>query len=983
MILLALILCGPFFLSPKQAAADEEPLRFVQILRETGYGDMAVEYLLILDKRPDLPKEVRDVLDLEMSKSLRAAAANAYDVREYERLTARSQKHLEKFIKEKPGHPAVASAMISWGGYIGQRALEKLGAARRAAGKNQEKHDQLLAEAREELKQSRDKFAQAQMQLEKQLAALPPAPKRRTRASSRSRNSRRRDKIEGELLDVRFQTALVDYYLAQSYPNPKDKERLNVLRRAAKGFDDIFQRDRTDGQLTLIGLRAHMWHGKTAEEMGDLRLATDIYDEVLVNAADPNERRAATGLEPLFAQVEHFRLLILAKQKPDEFLAEATAWLDANVRRLRQTEGYQGVALEVAKLIYENAQKESGPKKAKRLSESLRMLTDMAKVHSSHQQDAMLLRRELLLASGKTELEIGSFEEAVAMADAAVYESQWRQARKLYKKALALAEETKLKDDTRVEAVGEALAGTEFMLARELYNKGKLKECIEAVSQIVFKDSERKIVRKESNAASQSAALAVQAALNLYVNASPDEKEEALRRLTNMAEFTESNWPDNPEADDARMFRGQAKLFDNEVQEAIDIFERVNPKSARYPQAMYFSGQNYARLYLVEKNKPGEQRDDARIADYRGKAVERLGAGLDVLTKQVEPGEPLPEYFLESQLLLAQLHADAGNQQEAAALYQPLIEIIKADRPEEFDRATVGIFLGGVRAYAALGQFDKAGETAGLLIELGPDVQKVNDVLVGFAALLDNERKKAVAVVTELEATTKKAETEAAKRQLASVGKLLGDMLLKLSQRKEVSLWGMVFIADGLNKIGKTAEASSQYQKIIGRAESDPEFAEKAKKAMTRVRAQLIGLLRKEGKFAEALEQVDQLIKDNPRALEPLMEKGRILEGWAEIEPKRYGGAIAHWVKIRNRLQAMRKKPAEYYDVMYNVAACLVREAELSEDNATKLDRAKKAEQVLKAALVLSPKLNGPDTVARYKVLLNKAITMQGRTPRK
>ena len=36
---------------------------------------------------------------------------------------------------------------------------------------------------------------------------------------------------------------------------------------------------------------------------------------------------------------------------------------------------------------------------------------------------------------------------------------------------------------------------------------------------------------------------------------------------------------------------------------------------------------------------------------------------------------------------------------------------------------------------------------------------------------------------------------------------------------------------------------------------------------------------------------------------------------------------------------------------------------------------------MLKAALILSPKLNGPDTVARYKVLLDKAITMQGRSP--
>ena len=30
---------------------------------------------------------------------------------------------------------------------------------------------------------------------------------------------------------------------------------------------------------------------------------------------------------------------------------------------------------------------------------------------------------------------------------------------------------------------------------------------------------------------------------------------------------------------------------------------------------------------------------------------------------------------------------------------------------------------------------------------------------------------------------------------------------------------------------------------------------------------------------------------------------------------------------------------------------------------------------------MVSPKLNGPDTVAKYKVLLDKAIAMQGRPP--
>ena len=163
--------------------------------------------------------------------------------------------------------------------------------------------------------------------------------------------------------------------------------------------------------------------------------------------------------------------------------------------------------------------------------------------------------------------------------------------------------------------------------------------------------------------------------------------------------------------------------------------------------------------------------------------------------------------------------------------------------------------------------------------------------------------------------------------------------------------------------------------------DTDPEFAKRAKKAMSLLRTELLKALRKQEKFDEALKQVDQLIKENPNALEPLMEKGRILEAWAEKDPAKFDAAVGHWAMLRNRLQGMRKKPDEYYEVMYNVAKCLVREAEKSQDKAKAVDCAKKAEQVLKSPMILSPKLNGPDTVAKYKVLMNKAIVLQGRSP--
>jgi hypothetical protein len=115
--------------------------------------------------------------------------------------------------------------------------------------------------------------------------------------------------------------------------------------------------------------------------------------------------------------------------------------------------------------------------------------------------------------------------------------------------------------------------------------------------------------------------------------------------------------------------------------------------------------------------------------------------------------------------------------------------------------------------------------------------------------------------------------------------------------------------------------------------------------------------------------------------LEPLMEKGRILEAWAEKDPAKFNLAVGHWAMLRNRLQGIRKKPDEYYEVLYNVAKCLVREAEKTNDKAKAADCARKAEQVLKSPMILTPKLNGPDTVAKYKALLNKALALQGRAP--
>jgi tetratricopeptide (TPR) repeat protein len=189
-------------------------------------------------------------------------------------------------------------------------------------------------------------------------------------------------------------------------------------------------------------------------------------------------------------------------------------------------------------------------------------------------------------------------------------------------------------------------------------------------------------------------------------------------------------------------------------------------------------------------------------------------------------------------------------------------------------------------------------------------------------------------------------------------------LLEQLGQRKQYDLAAMVFLAETNAEIGKTDTARELFQAIIDRTAADPVFAKQAAKAMIRIRSQQIGLLRADGKFEDALKQVDAQLKEQPNALEPMMEKGHILQALAEKDPKGYDKAVEWWTGIRNKLQNQPKKPREYYEVVYNCAVCLVAQKDPKKST--------QAAQLLNGTLALSPNLDDPDRVVKYKLLLKQ-----------
>ena len=409
-------------------AATETPLEFVHALSDGGYADIAIEYLNDLSKEKQLPPDLAEVLDLEMSKCLRKAANTAYKPEEKEELMKQAQEHLNTFLKEKPNHPEAVSAMVWWAGFITDKAMEYMRASKDPAllkepDKGKEKKAQLLALARESLKDAQPKFADAAEKFRARMAKLKPGPKRVD--------------VEGRWQEARFQAILCNYYIAQTYEDPKAADRIDILEKAAAQFDAIFQVNRE----TVMGLFAHMWQGKVVLDQGNLELAKDIFDEVLANVPEPGsantrENRLAAGMDALFAQVQQFRFEITAKESQKDFVKEAREWIKNYKVLMGRTDGYQAISLDLVKVLLAGMEKIKDPAgKGKLKTEALKLLTDVSHIPGPYQQEAISMLKILRVGSSSSG-EPTTYFEWVDRGSGAAGESKWDEAIHSYEKAL-------------------------------------------------------------------------------------------------------------------------------------------------------------------------------------------------------------------------------------------------------------------------------------------------------------------------------------------------------------------------------------------------------------------------------------------------------------------------------------------------------------------------------------------------------------------
>ena len=927
----------------RTATAAEDPIEFLHALQDNGYGDVAVDYLESIKDQPKAPKEVMELWDLEMSRSLRAAARAAYNADDLKKSMEKSETYLTKFLKEKPNHPEAIRAGAWRADTLGQEAVQDLRRAKDLKDKTQQ--EAAMTKVRTTLQEVRPFFVKAAESTKKTLDKTPA-------------KSRKRPELESQLIENKLKIAIADFFITQTYTDPKSPERSKGLADAAKAFDAIYQANRA----TIFGMQAHFLHGRTSQEDGNYEMAQSIYEEVL---ASPETEM---GVASLLAEVEQFYLQCLARKGIKDYFREAIEWRAQHKSIADKVIGYQAISFELAKNYLTAAEKANAADKKTFTNEAIKILTELGRLAGPYKQDAIKLR---LQYKGEG-AEVG-FDEAIVLADEQAQRKQWMEAAEQYRGALKVASKSTKKE--KIDNVRNAIAGCYYNKACEDFRKGKVDDTAKALKLISteFRDTEM---------APMAVALSLNVAMNQYATTTEgnDEaaKKAALKEVTDTAKLLKDTWPNRPEADAARLALGRLKIFSDQIDEAAKIFKEMNPKSEHYGTALYLTGYTYWRSYKTEKRQADEkpEKDAKKAAEAKQKRDEMRTKAITAIRTACESmkGLPLvdnkpPRLLTDSQLLLGEMMLESEDPKAAAALFQPLIDEAKKSA-KSLDPPTLQAFNGAVQAYMQLNEMDKAATSIEGLLKLGPDATGVNTALLGFAKRLESEWVKADTAATQ----SLGAKAEQAKTNRDSYGKLLRSILTNLAERQKVSNAGRVWVAQKCAQFDMPDQAEKLANSLLDAIDNDANVANEIGKATARLRTLLISIQRKNQKFAEANAQVDKLIADNPKALELLMEKGWILQAWSEKDSANYAKAVLHWEKLRRSLERMKKKLPDFYTVTYNEALCLYKWAQKDGDK----ENVKKGLQLLKPLLMLDPKLNGPDTVARFRALVDQLESLQG-----
>jgi len=895
---LTLVVCGWV---ARSASAEEPYLQLIEAMRTRGFADTALEYIDDLRRSPKVPPDVKAVLSYQEYQVYQSFAQQAKTGEAKQAALDKALAALERFTKESPSHPLAASANSRQAGLFLDQAKALIWESRtesnvRAKQTQQEEARALIAKARGIYQSALEQFKTV---YDSYKGKAPPDEK------DNPTEYQKWYEAEYNYLRAQFDLATCTYQEARTYN--EGSEQFNAgLKKAAEEYEVIHQKYRQQG----VGLFARLMQAKCFHDQGDFRLALGIYNEILGHEGQSEVMQA------LQAQALYFKLIALNEPEKHDYklaVSLATEWLTANRRRSKTPDGL-GIQWERARALEKLAGE--GDISAEERDEYLQQAYSEAQeiaLYAGEFRDlatAMIQRLEPLVKGKGGDPK--NFGAAFSLARYRVlqhkeFSEKVRNAASDSEKKAARAEfDLHLKETERVIRLGLSLAEEDtkpaeiaqmhYFLAYTLLQAGKPYDAAAVSNFIVATATDEQAV-----SAQDAAYLGLAAAEQIMRSEAVNERVEERDMMKQSAESLIKRWPGSKRADDARYILGNVYRNSEQPLEAVKYYDQVSRDYPKYADALMRSGQQYWVAYGYELRKPEEERAaKAKLAEWVKLAEQRIKDGLAEVEKNIASESTPPDLYIVAKISLAEILNSQGREADSIKLlteepHSVMANISvenEASRPAQGPKSRPVAILAYqflLRAYMGLGDIDNAIKTMGELEAVAntDNPEALTQIYMELGRKLKEE-------IDRLQA-------EGNQDRLQSVTGAFDRFLGALSQRESTldysSLWwiGESYASLGDGMVGDSSAAETYYAKsakaydqIISNAKSNPDFIKAA--YIPSINTRIAVLLKRQGKYEQAVEKISEVLSDNPKQIEAQMEATRILKQWGDVDqaPDKY-----------------------------------------------------------------------------------------------
>jgi hypothetical protein len=980
-----------------RAADDYE--RFLEALRDRGYFDVTLEYLARLRTDPHIPDEFKSRISYEEGTTLIAAAVADRDADQKSRYLNAARDKLGEFIKSSSDAGLKADAESQLGNVLVERAkmlLHRAGLPKYASQKAA-----LTDEARQMFAEAQQVFTSAEQKFEEHFKALPKPGEKQSSSQTEARQSARVD-----LRRARLFAAQAIYESSKAYP-ADSPERKKQLEAAAAKFGDLHEKHRAQ----LLGLLAATSQGRCFLDLGDTKRALGAFTEVLSQPDEPEElRRLKTHALHLAMQAwtsDAEKNYETAAQRGMELVGKPARGVDTRTADWLAIRYYTALALEKHAVALGNKEDD---RKKQELRDARKQAKEAAATPGEYQDEAKQLYQRLAgLAEGdekppenfaaaneqaRASLELMQAEQtqirmAPSVKDEAnvpTYEKESMEAREkareLFRLALDLRERSTAADD---------IDNARYYLCYLAYQAGDYFDAA-VLGEFLAKR------RPNSSGARQAAKIALLSHLQIYNATPPDERASQKRRMENLADYITRRFAGDAEADEAWMTLMIIATNEHDVDQVLAYLAKIPEQSPRRGEAELKAGQALWIAALVASRQPDESRPpQPDIDNIRQQAQETLARGVERITKSAE-ATGVNFTMAAAALSLSQIYIESGRAADAVKLLEdprigPLA-LVEAKSPI----AAEGTFAAeackaALRAYVATQQLDKAEKVMNALeayIGASGD-EKANQTLIAIYRALGLELENHVAALRKENRTD---DLQAVSRGFELfldriVSKEHGNNFNSLNWVAET--YGRLGAGHESDDASTTAQSRAFYEKaahadekILAAVKAGPQFA--TPQAVLAVKVRMAKSARHGGHFKEAIDQLVDILKVQPKLLDGQREAAYAYQEWGRDNPATLKLAIEGgrkekdpkgqeynvlwgWARIAALTQRDKRFQDVYHEASYNLAKCYLLSA-LAQEGSEKAASLKKAEAAVMLTVQLHPDLGGGDWPKKYDKLL-------------